>query len=221
MKGHHPSSRKHKSGSGRVVKVSDRDSELTRINEHAAGIDIGSESHFVATPPASCADPVRQFSAFTRDPYAIADWLGECGVTSVARESTGLHWVPLYEALEERGFEVKPVDACKVKNVSGRKSDVLDCQWLQQLESYGLLEGAFRPSDEAVVLRGYMRQPEMLVKGASTHIQHMQKALQQMSLRSGNVVSDITGQTGMRTLKAIISGERDLAKLGAMRDRNC
>lgn len=221
MKGKRLSSRKHKSGSGRVVKVSNRDSQLTRINEHAAGIDIGSTSHFVAVPPASCADPVRQFSVFTRDLYAIADWLRECGVTSVAMESTGVYWVPLYEVLEERGFEVKLVDARKVKNVSGRKSDVLDCQWLQQLESYGLLEGAFRPADEIVVLRGYMRQREMLVKSASTHIQHMQKALQQMNLRLDNVVSDITGQTGMRIMKAIIAGERDVEKLGAMRDRNC
>jgi transposase len=221
MKGHRLSSRKNKSGSGRVVKVSNRDSQLTRINEHAAGIDIGSTTHFVAVPPASCPDPVRQFSVFTRDLYAIADWLRECGVKSVAMESTGVYWVPLYEVLEERGFEVKLVDARKVKNVTGRKSDVLDCQWLQQLESYGLLEGAFRPADEIIVLRGYMRQREMLVKSASTHIQHMQKALQQMNLRLDNVVSDITGQTGMRIMKAIIAGERDVEKLGAMRDRNC
>lgn len=221
MKGHRLSSRKNKSGSGRVVKVSNRDSQLTRINEHAAGIDIGSTSHFVAVPPASCADPVRQFSAFTRDLYAIADWLRDCGVTYVAMESTGVYWVPLYEVLEERGFEVKLVDARKVKNVSGRKSDVLDCQWLQQLESYGLLEGAFRPADEIVVLRGYMRQREMLVKSAATHIQHTQKALQQMNLRLDNVVSDITGQTGMRIMKAIIAGEHDVEKLGAMRERNC
>ena len=123
--------------------------------------------------------------------------------------------------LDERGFKVKLVDARKVKNVSGRKSDVLDCQWLQQLESYGLLQGAYRPEDEIIVLRGYMRQRGMLVKSAASHIQHMQKALQQMNLRLDNVVSDITGQTGMRILKAIIGGERDVEKLGAMRDRNC
>jgi transposase len=221
MKGKRLSSRKKKSHSGRVIKVARKDSQLTRINEHAAGIDIGSESHFVAVPPSSCADPVRQFSVFTKDLYAIADWLKECGVKTVAMESTGVYWVPLYEVLEERGFEVKLVDARKVKNVSGRKSDVLDCQWLQQLESYGLLAGAFRPADEIVILRSYMRQREMLVKSAATHIQHMQKALQQMNLRLDNVVSDITGQTGMRILKAILAGERNVEKLGLMRDPHC
>lgn len=132
-----------------------------------------------------------------------------------------MFWVPLYEVLEERGFEVKLVVARKVKNLSGRKSDVVDCQWLQQLESYGLLEGAFRPAHEIVILRGYMRQREMLVPSAATHIQHMRKALQQMNLRSENVISDITGHTGMRILKAIIAGERDLNKLALMRDPRC
>jgi transposase len=151
----------------------------------------------------------------------MADWLASCGVRSVAMESTGVYWVPLYEVLEERGFSVKLVDARKVKNVSGRKTDVLDCQWLQQLESYGLLEGAYRPADQIVVLRSYVRQRAMLVKSASIHIQHMQKALQQMNLRLDTVVADITGQTGMRILKAILSGERDVGKLGAMRDARC
>lgn len=123
--------------------------------------------------------------------------------------------------LEERGFAVKLVDPGKAKNVSGRKTDVLDCQWLQQLHRYGLLAGAFRPADEIVVLRGYTRQREMLVKSAATHIQHLQKALQQMNLRLDNVVSDITGETGMRIMKAILGGERDVKKLGEMRDRRC
>jgi transposase len=201
--------------------VARKNAALSRINEHAAGIDIGGESHFVAVPPASCDGPVRQFGVFTGDLYAIADWLKECGVRSVAMESTGVYWVPLYEVLEERGFEVKLVDARKVKNVSGRKNDVLDCQWLQELESYGLLAGAFRPADEIVILRGYMRQRQMLVKTAAIHIQHMQKALQQMNLRLDNVVADITGQTGMRILKALLAGERDVNKLASHRDRNC
>ena len=221
MKGKRSSSGKKKFPSGRIVKVTGKDSGLARINEHAAGIDIGSTSHFVAVPASSCPDPVRQFSVFTKDLYAIADWLRECAVKTVAMESTGVYWIPLFEVLEERGFEVKLVDARKVKNVTGRKSDVLDCQWLQQLESYGLLAGAFRPADEIVVLRSFMRQREMLVKSASTHIQHMQKALQQMNLRLDNVVSDITGQTGMRILKAILAGERDVKKLGQMRDPHC
>jgi len=171
--------------------------------------------------PTAAAHPVREFSAFTKDLYAIAEWLQACGIKTVAMESTGVYWVPLYEVLEERGFVVKLVDARKVKNVSGRKSDVIDCQWLQQLESYGLLQAAYRPSDEIVVLRSYVRHREMLVKSASSHIQHMQKALQQMNLRLDNVVSDITGQTGMRILKAILAGERNVRKLGEMRDRRC
>lgn len=175
----------------------------------------------MAVPSGSTEHPVREFGVYTKDLYAIAEWLKECGVLSVAMESTGVYWVPLYEVLEERGFEVKLVDARKVKNVLGRKSDVLDCQWLQQLESYGLLQAAYRPPDEIVVLRSYVRQREMLVKSASTHIQHMQKALQQMNLRLDNVVTDITGQTGMRIIKAILSGERDVKKLGEMRDFRC
>jgi len=213
--------RRRHPGRGRVIEVARKEQAWERINHHAAGIDIGAESHFVAVPPESTPTPVKQFGVFTRDLYALADWLEECGVKTVAMESTGVYWVPLYEVLEERGFEVKLVDAHKVKNVSGRKSDVLDCQWLQQLESYGLLAGAFRPADEIVVLRGYTRQREMLVKSASTHIQHMQKALQQMNLRLDNVVSDITGETGMRILKAILSGERDVEKLGEMRNYRC
>jgi len=205
---------------GRIISTNSS-GDLRPLNEHAAGIDIGAERHYVAVPPSADPHPVREFSVFTKDLYAIAEWLQQCSITSVALESTGVYWVPLYELLESRGFQVKLVDARKVKNVSGRKSDVLDCQWLQQLESYGLLAAAYRRKDEIVVLRGYMRQREMLVKSAATHIQHMQKALQQMNLRLDNVVSDITGQTGMRILKAIIGGERDVKKLGAMRHPSC
>jgi transposase len=136
-------------------------------------------------------------------------------------ESTGVYWVPLFEILERRGFEVKLVDARQVKNVSGRKSDVLDCQWLQQLHTYGLLAAAFRPTDEICVLRGYMRQREMLVQASSMHIQHMQKALQQMNLLLHNVVSDITGVTGMKIIKAIIGGERNVKVLAEHRDSRC
>jgi transposase len=136
-------------------------------------------------------------------------------------EATGVYWIPLFEILERRGFEVKLVDARRVKNVPGRKSDVLDCQWLQQLHTYGLLAGAFRPTDQLCILRGYMRQREMLVQASSMHIQHMQKALQQMNLLLHNVVSDITGVTGMKILKAIIAGERDPKVLAKYRDARC
>jgi hypothetical protein len=167
----------------------------------------------VAVSPAGRAESVREFGVFTADLYRIADWLKECGVKRVAMESTRVYWIPLFEVLEERGFEVRLVDARKVKNVSGRKSDLLDCQWLRQLHSYGLLAGAFRPAEEILPLRAYLRQRQMLVQYAAKHIQHMQKALQQMNLRLDNVVSDITGQTGMGIIKAILAGERDARRL--------
>ncbi len=153
--------------------------------------------------------------------HQLADWLEQCGIDTVVMESTGVLWVPVFELLEQRGFEVLLVDARKVKNVSGRKSDVLDCQWLQQLHTYGLLQGAFRPADEIVVLRSYLRQRAMLIRGAATHIQHMQKALQQMNLLLHHVVSDITGLTGMTIIHAILAGERDPAVLAQHRDPRC
>src|ERR1051325_3028642 len=211
--------RTHRAG-GSIVPVRSLD-ELTPINEHAAGIDVGSRSHFVAVPAGSSPHPVQEFGVFTRDLYVIADWLEACGVTTVAMESTGVYWVPLFEVLEARGFSVKLVDARKVKNVSGRKTDVLDCQWLEQLERYALLSGAYRPPEQIVVLRTLVRQRAMLVQSAATHIQHMQKALQQMNLRLETVVADITGLTGMRIIKAVLEGERDAAKLGALRDVHC
>jgi transposase len=194
---------------------------LQHINLNAAGIDIGSERHMVAVPEGRDKVSVREFGAFTADLNALADWLKQCGVTTVAMESTGVYWIPLFELLERRGFEVKLVDARHVKNVSGRKSDVLDCQWIQQLHTYGLLSGAFRPPDEVCVLRSYLRQREMLTQTASMHIQHMQKALQQMNLLLHNVVSDITGVTGMKTIKAILAGERNPRVLARNRDERC
>ena len=164
---------------------------------------------------------VRRFGTFTADLVTLADWLAHSGITTVAMESTGVYSIPLFELLEGRGFEVKLVDARHVKNVSGRKSDVLDCQWLQQLHTYGLLSGAFRPPDEICVLRSYLRQKEMLVQAAAQHIQHMQKALQQMNLLLHNVVSDITGVTGMKILKAMLAGERDPQVLASHRDGRC
>lgn len=194
---------------------------LEHINQMAAGIDIGSRSHFVAVPE-GCADIcVREFESFTTGLYELADWLKKCKVTTVAMESTGVYWIPLYELLESRGFEVKLVDARHVKNVSGRKTDVLDCQWLQQLHTYGLLNGAFRPNEQICALRVYLRQRSMLIKESASHIQHMQKALTQMNLQLHNAISDITGETGMKIVKAIIAGERDAKKLAAHRDRRC
>src|SRR5258707_1937132 len=203
------------------INVQSLPEHLRHINLNAAGIDIGSERHMVAVPEGRDEVSVREFGAFTTDLLALADWLAQCGITTVAMEATGVYWIPLFELLERRGFEVKLVDARQVKNVSGRKSDVLDCQWLQQLHTYGLLAGAFRPPDQVCVLRGYMRQREMLVQASSMHIQHMQKALQQMNLLLHNVVSDITRVTGMKIIKAILAGERDPRVLARNRDERC
>jgi transposase len=194
---------------------------LQHLNLNAAGIDIGATAHFVAVPPDRDPQPVRQFATFTADLHRLADWLTECGVETVVMESTGVYWIPLFELLEERDFTVLLVNARHVKNVSGRKSDVLDCQWLQQLHTYGLLSGAFRPADEIVVLRSYLRQRTTLVQGASAHIQHMQKALQQMNILLHQVVADITGVTGMTILRAILAGERDPQVLAQSRDPRC
>ena len=197
----------------RATKPLTAESPLTPYDPQAAAIDVGARSHWVAVPPEKCAESVREFGVFTADLYRIAEWLKECGVKRVALESTGVYWIPLFEVLEEKGLEVRLVDARKVKNVSGRKSDLLDCQWLRQLHSYGLLAGAFRPANEILPLRAYLRQRQMLVQYAAKHIQHMQKALQQMNLRLDNVVTDLTGLTGMRIIQAILAGERDARKL--------
>ena len=175
----------------------------------------------MAVPEGLSEQPVREFSTFTDDLHRMADWLIACGITTVAMESTGIYWIPVFEILESAGLDVKLVNARHVKNVPGRKSDVLDCQWLQQLHTYGLLEGAFRPTEQVCSLRAYVRQRMNLVRYASSHIQHMQKALAQMNLLLANVVSDITGTTGMRIIKAILDGERDPRILAGMRDRRC
>lgn len=213
--------KRSKKAPSRSFKITELPSELQHINLNAAGVDIGSERHLVAVPAGRDEISVREFGTFTADLEALADWLKKCGVTTVAMESTSVYWIPLFEVLERRGFEVKLVDARHVKNVSGRKSDVLDCQWLQQLHTYGLLAGAFRPPDEVCVLRSYLRQREMLTQAASMHIQHMQKALQQMNLLLHNVVSDITGVTGMKIIKAILGGERNPKVLAGNRHERC
>jgi transposase len=189
------------------------------INNNAAGIDIGSEEHWVAVPEGRDENPVRSFGCFTADLHAMARWLTTCGVTTVAMESTGVYWIPAYQILEEHGFEVKLVNARHVKNVPGRKSDVSDCQWLQRLHTYGLLSGSFRPNDQICVLRSYWRHRTNLVRYASDHIQHMQKALTQMNLHLHKVLSNVTGVTGMNIIRAIIAGERDPKKLALMRER--
>ncbi len=191
---------------------------LTITHPNAAGIDIGSASHFVAVPPDRDDQSVREFPSFTVDLHAIADWLTACGVDTVAMESTGVYWIPLFELLESRGFTVLLVNARHVKNVSGRKSDVLDCQWLQQLMTYGLLRGAFRPAEQVCMLRSLYRQRGMLLRSQGRHVQHMQKALTQMNIQLTNVLSDIVGESGQKILRAIVAGERDGQVLGAMKN---
>lgn len=181
-------------------------------------IDIGSASHFVAVAPDRDDEPVREFASFTGDLIRLADWLADCGVDTVAMESTGVYWIPLFELLSSRGFTVLLVNARHVKNVSGRKSDVLDCQWLQQLMSYGLLRGAFPPDDQVCVLRALTRQRSTLLRTQGRYVQHMQKALIQMNIQLANVISDLAGTTGQAILRAILAGERDPYRLAALKN---
>jgi transposase len=194
-------------------------SQLNVINPNTAGIDLGSKEHWVCVPSESSPQNIRSFGCTTPDLIVLADWLSECGVTSVAMESTGVEWIPLFQILSERKFQVFLVNAKSVKTVPGRKSDVLDCQWLQQLHSYGLLAPSFIPEGEIVVLRSYLRQRENLVQNASTHVQRMQKALTMMNLQLHKVISDITGATGINILTAIINGERNPEELALLADR--
>jgi transposase len=195
---------------------------LQVTNPDAAGIDVGADAHWVCVPEERDAERVQRFGTCTADLEAIADWLQACGVTTVAMESTGVYWVPLYELLEGRGLRVLLVDARQVARAPGRpKTDPKDCQWIQRLHSYGLLSAAFRPQDQVVVLRAYLRQRDMLVTYAGQHIQHMQKALEQMNVKLTEVVSDITGVTGMSIIKAILRGDRDPHELAKLRDPRC
>jgi len=195
--------------------------DLSPVHPDAAAIDIGATMHVAAVGPDRDADPVRTFQTFTDDLHRLADWLARCGIKTVAMESTGVYWIPAYEVLEQRGFEVVLVNARDAKHVPGRKTDVSDAQWLQRLHEYGLLRGSFRPQAEIAGLRAYLRQRERLLDYAAAHIQHMQKALTQMNLQLHHVVSDITGVTGMRIIRAIVAGERDPATLASYRDVRC
>jgi transposase len=196
-------------------------SQFSTINRHAAGLDIGATFHVVAVAPDRDPDPVRTFRSFSGDLHQLADWLHAVGITSVAMESTGVYWIPVFEILEARGFEVLLVNARDVKQVPGRKTDVNDAQWLQQLHQYGLLRGSFRPRDAVVQLRAYLRHRERLVEYAAAHIQHMQKALMQMNVQLHHAVTDITGATGMRIIRAIIAGTHAPDTLASYRDVRC
>jgi len=194
---------------------------LPLVNPKAAGLDIGARAIWACVPADRDPTPVRAFGTFTPDLESLADWLAQAGVTTVAMESTGVYWIPVFELLEARGLEVYLVNARHLKNVPGRKSDVQDCQWIQRLHSYGLLSASFRPEAEMVALRAYLRQRAMLLAYRAAHIQHMQKALQQMNVQLTQVLSDITGVTGLQIIRAIVAGERDPLVLAQLRDPRC
>lgn len=194
---------------------------LERIHMNAAGIDVGSRSHWVAVPADRDADPVREFRSFTTSLHELVDWLASCGIETVAMESTGVYWIPLYEILEARGIEVLLVNAHHIKSVPGRKSDLLDCQWIQQLHTFGLLRGSFRPEARIVALRSLMRHRDQLVAEAASYIQRMQKAMIQMNLQLHTVLTDVTGVTGLAIVRDIIAGETDPKVLARHRNPRC
>ena len=200
-------------GSGRMLPV---------LHPDAAGVDIGAEEIYVAVAPDRDAEPVRSFEGtFTRDLHQLAEWLRQCRIRTVAMESTGVYWIPLYQILEARGFQVFLVNARHIKNVPGRKSDVSDCQWIQYLHSVGLLKASFRPPDEICIIRSLWRHRESIVQMAAEHIMHMQKALSQMNLQLHHVLSEITGVSGLAILDAILAGERNPTKLARLCNWRC
>ncbi|HEV2680817.1 MAG TPA: transposase [Rhodanobacter sp.] len=203
-----------------MPKLHSKLTDLPVVNDGAAAVDIGSRFHVVAVPPDLCEQPVQTFQAFTSDLQRMADWLVSLGIKTVAMESTGVYWIPAYEILEGRGLEVIVANARESRAVPGRKSDVNDAQWLQRLHACGLLRPSFRPSGDIAALRAYLRLRERHLDYAAAHIQHMQKALTFMNLQLHHVVTDVTGATGMRIIRAIVTGERDPGVLAAMRDRN-
>jgi len=208
-------------GGGKRVNVKRAEGKLSVTRPKVAGIDLGSVEHFVACPPRDGQANVKTFGTTTPELAAVADWLQTEGVESVAMESTGVYWIPLYELLEQRGIEVVLVDARQMKHVPGRKTDMIDCQWLQLLHSCGLLRGAFRPADAFCRLRAVVRQKATLIDEQADWLRRMQKSLDQMNVRVHRAVADISGTTGMAMIRAIVAGERDPKKLAGLRNERC
>jgi transposase len=200
-----------------IRKIQSEDFSLEVVHPHAAGIDIGNESHYVAVPPSRDRQPVRRFGCTTAELKAMGEWLKQCGIGTVAMQSTGVYWIAVFDILEEAGLEVYLVNARETKSLPGRKTDVQESQWLMKLHTYGLLRNSFRPSREIRMLRTYWRQRQDLVRSGGRHIQRMQKVLTQMNIQLANVISDISGTTGQAIIKAILDGERDPHKLAAYR----
>ena len=194
------------------------DPGLAVVHPHAAGIDIGNRAHYVAVRPDCDPDSVRRFDCFTADLQRLADWLQRCGVTTVAMQSTGVYWMPLYEILDARGVEVYLVNARHTKNLPERKSDVQESQWLLKLHTYGLLRNSFHPPADIRIARTYWRQRGDHVRALSTCIQRMQQALTQMNIQLANVISDLSGRTGQAIVRAILKGERNPTTLAALSD---
>lgn len=201
-------------------KIQAEDLSLEVVHPHAAGIDIGNESHYVAVPSTRDQQPVRRFGCTTAELKAMAAWLKQCGIRTVALQSTGVYWIPVYDILEAAGLEVYLVNARETKNLPGRKTDVQESQWLMKLHTYGLLRNSFRPSQEIRTMRTYWRQRQDLVRSAVRHIQRMQKALTQMNIQLANVLSDISGKSGQAIIHAILEGERDPYELAALCNAN-
>jgi transposase len=197
------------------------DAGLRVVHPNAAGLDIGSEEIWACIPADRSEETVRCFGTYTADLYALADWLQAQQIDTVAMESTGVYWIPVFEILEERGVQVWVVNARQIKHVPGRKRDIQDCQWIQQLQVYGLLNGSFRPEADIVVLRAYLRQRDMLIEHRAAHIQHMQKALLQMNVQLSQVLSDLSGETGLAIIRAIVAGERSPQHLAKLRHGRC
>src|SRR5246500_821382 len=224
QKATNPSTRGHwnemnrKQGREMMRQIQSEDISLEVVHPDAAGIDIGNESHYVAVPPSRDNQPVRCFASTTAELKAMADWLKQCGIRTVAMQSTGVYWIALYDILEQAGLEVYLVNARETKNLPGRKSDVQESQWLMKLHTYGLLRNSFRPAQQIRVMRTYWRQRNDLVQSASRHILRIQKALKKMNLQLANVLTDISGATGQAIINAILAGERNPHKLAEFRD---
>jgi transposase len=201
-----------------IRKMESQELSLEVVHPDAAGIDIGNESHYVAVPPSRDGQPVRRFGCTTAELKAMADWLKQCGIRTIAMQSTGVYWIAVFDILEQAGLEVYLVNARDTKNLPGRKSDVQESQWLMKLHTYGLLRNSFRPAQEIRTMRTYWRQRNDLVQSAGRHIQRMQKALTLMNIQLANVLSDVSGTTGQAIITAILRGERDPHKLAELRD---
>jgi transposase len=215
-RGWHEMNRKQRRELTRRIQAEDLSLEV--VHPDAGAIDIGNEAHYVGVPPGRDSQPVRRFGCTTAELKEMAAWLKQCGVRTVAMQSTGVYWIPVDDVLEEAGLEVYLVNARETKNLPGKKTDVQECQWLMKLHTYGLLRNSFRPAQEIRMLRNYWRQRNDLVQSAGRHIQRMQKVLTQMNVQLANVISDLSGVTGQAIIKAILDGERDPSALAAWRD---